>query len=164
MTRLNLETIESPLGILLLASSSEAVFALEFEEFDERMKRLMGEAEFVPAHRKTDFRRRIDDYFGGDCAAVETIAVRSLGTPFQTRVWEALRSIPVAHTATYGELAERIGQPAAARAVGHANSLNPVAIIQPCHRVIGASGKLTGYAGGLERKHWLLRHEGALLV
>jgi methylated-DNA-[protein]-cysteine S-methyltransferase len=81
------------------------------------------------------------------------------GTLFQEQVWKALQEIPAGHTRTYGELAARLGRVLAARAVGHANSLNPVAIIVPCHRVIGASSALTGYAGGLERKEWLLRHE-----
>ncbi|MEZ5351494.1 MAG: methylated-DNA--[protein]-cysteine S-methyltransferase [Bryobacteraceae bacterium] len=160
----DLETFDSPLGQLFLASTAGAVVALEFEGFDDRMRRLLGTTRFVPSTARSDFRRRVEDYFAGDCGAVDEIPVRSLGTPFQTLVWQALRTIPASRTATYGELATLIGKPAAVRAVGHANSQNPVAIIQPCHRVIGANGTLTGYAGGLHRKHWLLRHEGALLL
>jgi O-6-methylguanine DNA methyltransferase len=164
MTGCKLETFESPLGVMLLVSSADGVIALEFEGFSERMHRLIGAAEFAIAPSPTGFRRRVEAYFTGDLGAVDDIPVHSVGTPFQTRVWQALRTIPPSRTITYGELAERIGKPTASRAVGHANSLNPVAIIQPCHRVIGAGGSLTGYAGGLERKHWLLRHEGALLA
>ena len=85
------------------------------------------------------------------------------GTPFQKRVWEALRTVPAGKTASYAELAVRVGSPAAVRAVGAANGANPVAIVVPCHRIIGSNGTLTGYGGGLERKTWLLRHEGGRL-
>ena len=84
------------------------------------------------------------------------------GTDFQRRVWGALRDIPLGQTISYGELARRIGQPAAVRAVGLANGRNPLSIVIPCHRVIGANGSLTGYGGGMERKRWLLAHEAAL--
>lgn len=86
------------------------------------------------------------------------------GTPFQQRVWTALLEIPCGVTISYGELATRLGDPKASRAVGLANGRNPISIIVPCHRVIGANGNLTGYGGGLDRKEWLLRHEGALLL
>ncbi|MEZ5398271.1 MAG: methylated-DNA--[protein]-cysteine S-methyltransferase [Bryobacteraceae bacterium] len=164
MNTLTLERFDSPVGRLTLASTPEAVIALEFEDLDERLKRLIGPTEFAPARHQSDFRRRIEAYFHGDLTAVDSIPVRSLGTAFQTTVWTALRTIPASQTLTYRELAQRIGRPNACRAVGHANSLNPVAIVQPCHRVIGANGSLTGYAGGLERKHWLLQHEGARLL
>ena len=87
-----------------------------------------------------------------------------VGTPFQQRVWTALLNIPHGVTISYGELATRLGDPKASRAVGLANGRNPISIIIPCHRVIGANGNLTGYGGGLDRKEWLLRHEGALLL
>jgi O-6-methylguanine DNA methyltransferase len=89
------------------------------------------------------------------------VAVATGGTAFQKSVWAALRQIPVGETLGYGALAARLGKPGAARAVGLANGLNPIGIVVPCHRVIGASGTLTGYAGGVERKAWLLAHEGA---
>jgi methylated-DNA-[protein]-cysteine S-methyltransferase len=98
-------------------------------------------------------------YFAGDLMAVAEIAVDLDGTPFQQRVWSALRKIPVGETTSYGKLASKIGYPGSARAVGTANGLNPVAIIVPCHRVIGSDGALRGYAGGVERKRWLLSHE-----
>jgi methylated-DNA-[protein]-cysteine S-methyltransferase len=102
----------------------------------------------------------MDAYFGGDLHAIDHIPVDVGGTPFQHQVWLALRSIPAGHTATYAEQARRINHPTATRAVGRTNGLNPIAIILPCHRVVGSNGALTGYAGGLHRKAWLLQHEG----
>lgn len=98
-------------------------------------------------------------YFAGDLAAIDDLAVELRGTPFQQRVWERLRSVRAGTTATYGEIARSIGTPAAVRAVGAANGANPVALIVPCHRIIGSGGQLTGYGGGLEVKRWLLAHE-----
>lgn len=99
----------------------------------------------------------LDAYFEGHISALGHLPVDTLGTPFQQRVWAALRDIPTGQTRSYGELARELGS--SARAVGRANALNPVALIVPCHRVIGANGSLTGYAYGLERKAWLLAHE-----
>ena len=101
-------------------------------------------------------------YFGGEIGALDTIAVELNGTPFQKNVWQALRRIPGGTTISYAELAKRIGEPSAVRAVGTANGANPVAVIVPCHRVIGSNGRLTGYGGGLDRKQWLLAHEGVV--
>lgn len=106
---------------------------------------------------------KIRTYLTGDLDALDEVAVHPGGTDFQQAVWLALRKIPAGITRTYAELAAAIGRPTAARAVGLANSLNPVAIVIPCHRLVGSDGTLTGYAGGLGRKRWLLRHEGALL-
>jgi methylated-DNA-[protein]-cysteine S-methyltransferase len=100
-------------------------------------------------------------YFSGELAAIDGLPVAAEGTEFQRAVWAALRTIRHGVTISYGELARRIGRPAAVRAVGLANGANPVGIVVPCHRVIGADGTLTGYGGGLERKRWLLAHEGA---
>ena len=100
-------------------------------------------------------------YFGGDLAALDAVPAELNGTPFQKSVWQALRRIPPGATISYGELARRIGQPTSVRAVGAANGANPVAVIVPCHRVIGSNGTLTGYGGGLPTKRWLLEHEGA---
>jgi methylated-DNA-[protein]-cysteine S-methyltransferase len=99
-------------------------------------------------------------YFDGDVDVLDSVPVSMDGSPFQQRVWNQLRAIPAGETRTYGQLAGILGQPQAARAVGHANAVNPVSLIVPCHRVIGTTS-LTGYGGGLERKQWLLRHEGA---
>ena len=101
-------------------------------------------------------------YFEGDLGALSGLEVASVGTPFQLQVWRALRGITCGTTLSYGALARRIAQPSAVRAVGLANGANPISIVVPCHRVIGADGTLTGYAGGLHRKRWLLAHERAL--
>ena len=98
-------------------------------------------------------------YFSGQLDAIETIEVELNGTPFQQRVWQALRTVRAGRTASYAEIASSIGSLAAVRAVGAANGANPVAIVVPCHRIIGSNGTLTGYGGGLKRKEWLLRHE-----
>ena len=103
---------------------------------------------------------RIRAYLTGDYLSLNDIPVNPGGAPFQQKVWSALRTIPCGAVLSYGELAAKIGQPTAYRAVGMANSRNPIAIVIPCHRVIGANASLTGYAGGLERKRWLLQHEG----
>lgn len=103
--------------------------------------------------------RAVAAYFGGDMRAIDSIELDPPGTPFQREVWAALRRIPAGTTTTYGRLAAALGRPGAGRAVGLANGANPVAIVVPCHRVIGASGALTGYGGGIERKRWLLDHE-----
>lgn len=102
-------------------------------------------------------------YFSGHLDAIETIQVELNGTPFQQRVWQALRTVRAGRTAAYAEIASSIGSLAAVRAVGAANGANPVAIVVPCHRIIGSNGTLTGYGGGLKRKEWLLRHEGCRL-
>ncbi len=103
-------------------------------------------------------RRQLAEYFTGDRTRFN-VALKPLGTRFQQRVWHELVQIPFGTTITYAQLAQRIGRPSAARAVGHANSRNPISIIIPCHRVIGADGRLTGYAGGLDKKRWLLDWE-----
>lgn len=107
--------------------------------------------------------RALRDYFAGDFLALRAIEYATGGTEFQRGVWAALVAIPRGETRSYGQLALAVGAPGAARAVGWANGSNPIAIVVPCHRVVGAGGKLTGYAGGLHRKEWLLRHEGASL-
>lgn len=168
---LNYDEFASPIGRILFASDEQAVYALDFEEYRERMNRLLArrftrlvlQRDSDPQHLKAGLAR----YFAGDVFALDDVAVNAGGSTFQGQVWRVLRDIPAGETWTYGQLAAQIGRPQAARAVGHANSLNPVAIVVPCHRVIGASsnkgvaGALTGYAGGLERKRWLLDHERA---
>jgi len=108
--------------------------------------------------------RALRRYFEGDLEALEGVAVDTAGTPFQERVWSRLRKIPPGHTVSYAELARSIGRPSAVRAAAGANGRNPVSLVIPCHRVIASDGKLGGYGGGLERKRWLLTHEGALLA
>lgn len=103
-------------------------------------------------------------YFAGELSIIDDLPVKTAGTDFQRQVWQELRKIPCGETISYGELAQRINRPTASRAVGMANGLNPISIVVPCHRVIGQQGALTGYAGGVERKRWLLMHEGYLLA
>lgn len=115
-----------------------------------------------PRHEVPRFiEERLHAYFDGDLEALDAIEVEHQGTEFQRAVWAELRRIPVGKTISYRELAIRVGRPKAMRAVGAANGQNRIAIVVPCHRVIGADGTLTGYAGGLERKRWLLEHERA---
>ena len=160
------DEFDSPVGAITFASDGESVCALDFEGFEQRMSGLLirrfGEIEARRHEDPLGLKRFLRAYFNGDLHAFDAIPTRTQGTVFQEKVWKALRAIPPGETWTYGQLAVRLHRPKAARAVGHANSLNPIAIIIPCHRVIGSSSALTGYAGGLERKEWLLRHEGAL--
>ncbi|NOT60321.1 MAG: methylated-DNA--[protein]-cysteine S-methyltransferase [Acidobacteria bacterium] len=164
--KLNLDRMESPLGTLLLVWQAENLHALDFSDYETRMTKLLrqhyGIYELYEAIAPANLRVALADYFAGDFAALNRIPVKTHGTEFQQAVWAALRTIPAGQTRTYGELAQQIERPAAVRAVGMTNGANPIGIVVPCHRVIGANGTLTGYAGGLERKRWLLEHEGAL--
>jgi methylated-DNA-[protein]-cysteine S-methyltransferase len=108
--------------------------------------------------------RALEAYFDGELSALDGLPVVMQGTEFQRAVWRTLRTIPCGRTMSYGELARRIGRPRAVRAVGLANGANPIGIVVPCHRVIGADGTLTGYGGGVDRKRWLLDHESARYV
>jgi methylated-DNA-[protein]-cysteine S-methyltransferase len=163
---LHYDEVSSPVGRILFASDGERVCALDYAGYESRMAKLIarhfGTVEFQRASDPLGLKRLLENYFAGDLHVFDTVPVRTHGTAFQEAVWRALRTIQAGETRSYAKLGARIHHPQAARAVGHANSLNPVAIIVPCHRVTGASGALTGYAGGLERKQWLLRHEGAL--
>jgi methylated-DNA-[protein]-cysteine S-methyltransferase len=160
---LDYDEFESPIGRILLASNAEGICALDYAGYESRMEGLLtrrfGDFTFRHGSDPSQLKRRLQSYFDGELHSLDDAAVSLGGTEFQAQVWKALRQIPPGHTQTYGELAARLGRAQAARAVGHANALNPVAIIVPCHRVIGASSALTGYAGGLARKEWLLRHE-----
>jgi methylated-DNA-[protein]-cysteine S-methyltransferase len=162
-----LETTEfrSPIGTTVLAARDGALVALEFAarwpERKARLARRFGEVEWRRAKDPAGAVTALAAYFAGDLHALDGLAVDPGGTPFQHRVWTALRRIPVGETWSYQALARRIGAPAAVRAVGAANGANPIGVVVPCHRVIGADGGLTGYAHGLERKRWLLAHERA---
>ena len=155
--------IASPIGTVLIVSDGEALRALDFEDYAPRMHQLLrlhyGSYDLTPVGDAGTLGRRMQDYFAGDLAVIEDMPVRTGGTDFQRQIWAALRHIPAGETTTYGALAARIGRPSASRAVGMANGSNPVAIVVPCHRVIGANAKLTGYGGGLHRKAWLIEHE-----
>ncbi len=159
-----IDRIASPVGtITLVWDQDHALRALDFEDYEARMQRLLrrhyGDCTPVPASAPGAVKEALARFFAGDVEAIAPLAVRTNGTDFQRRVWAALRRIPAGRTITYGELAATIGAPAASRAVGLANGANPIAIVVPCHRVIGANGTLTGYGGGLARKRWLLDHE-----
>jgi methylated-DNA-[protein]-cysteine S-methyltransferase len=169
---LHYDEYDSPIGRILFASDGKAICMLDYEGYEQRMSALLArrfaEVEFERPSDPLNLKHLLGNYFAGDLHAFDATPVRMAGTDFQESVWTALRTIPAGETWSYGELAKRLSRPQAARAVGHANSLNPIAIIVPCHRVIGASSALTGYAGGLERKQWLLDHErarsGTLLI
>jgi methylated-DNA-[protein]-cysteine S-methyltransferase len=159
-----LDRITTPVGTVLLVTDGEgAVRALDFDDYEDRMLRLLarhyGPVTLSQGAAPAGVRAAITAYFDGDRQALDGIAVRTGGTDFQRQVWAALRAIPAGETRSYGQLAVAIDRPKAVRAVGLANGANPVGIIVPCHRVIGANGSLTGYAGGLDRKTWLLAHE-----
>lgn len=165
---LTLDRFATPVGEVLLVTDGEgAVRALDFVDYEARMMRLLGrhapDAELVAGRAPGPVRGAVEAYFTGDARALDGLKVRTGGTVFQRAVWAALRAIPAGETRSYGQLAAAIGSPKAVRAAGLANGQNPIAVIVPCHRVIGANGTLTGYAGGLERKRWLLAHEGAPL-
>jgi methylated-DNA-[protein]-cysteine S-methyltransferase len=119
-----------------------------------------GAAVLVNARAPETVRAALTAYFAGDLDRLKSIPWRVAGTPFQRNVWTALRAIPAGTALSYRTLATRLNVPKAVRAVGHANGANPISVVVPCHRVIGADGSLTGYGGGLDRKRWLLEHEG----
>ena len=161
-----LDRLASPVGeVLLVVDAGGAVRALDFHDYEDRLRRLLrlhyGAVVLTEGRAPEAVRRAVEAYFAGDLAAFDAIRVETGGTVFQRAVWRALRDIPAGETRTYGQLAQAVGSPKAVRAVGLANGANPVGVIVPCHRVIGANGTLTGYAGGLERKRWLLAHEAA---
>lgn len=148
--------IDSPLGPLLVTSDGAALTSLTMTQHRHGVTItpdwVADEAPFAAA------RTQLDAYFAGTLRVFD-LPLHASGTVFQQRVWQALLDVSFGHTQSYGELARRIGRPKAARAIGLANGRNPISIIVPCHRVIGADGSLTGYGGGIERKRWLLNHE-----
>lgn len=164
MTALLTDTLESPIGRLVLVFDANRLCALDYADSHKRMTRLLQRRydrfRLCTASKPLGVTQQLRAYLGGELDAINNIQVDPGGTVFQQTVWEALRIIPPGTTRTYRDVAEQIGRPNAWRAVGRANALNPISIVLPCHRLIGANGALTGYAGGLERKHWLLRHEG----
>jgi methylated-DNA-[protein]-cysteine S-methyltransferase len=162
---LSLGRLESPLGTMLIVWDDEArLRAVDFTTHERRMRDLLRRqygAGAIPL--ESDVPRRFRDaftrYFAGHLDSFDGLMLATNGTAFQKKVWSALLQIPPGTTMTYGGLASTIGQPTASRAVGLANGANPIGVVVPCHRVIGANGSLTGYGGGLERKSWLLEHE-----
>ena len=161
-----LSTHSSPLGKIITITQGDALVALDFEDFEDRLHATLKQKFPGTAIKKSGTQRTLKvalkDYFAGDIRALKSLPVKMRGTDFQNQVWRALRKIPAGKTVSYGALAERVGRPGAARAVGLANGSNPIALVVPCHRVIGSNGALTGYGCGIERKRWLLEHEGAI--
>ncbi|MBX9447311.1 methylated-DNA--[protein]-cysteine S-methyltransferase [Dickeya chrysanthemi] len=163
------DSLSTPIGeLLLITDENYHLRAVEWREYEEKLyqslnKRYRHDPFVLKAcNNPGELTDTLRAYFAGDLNIIDALPVAAAGTDFQRQVWQALRTIPCGSTTTYGELAARLGQPGAARAVGLANGSNPVSIVVPCHRVIGSQGTLTGYAGGIHRKHWLLTHEGYL--
>ena len=149
----------------MLVTDAEGVLrALDWEDYEHRMRELLrlhhGEVDLREQRAPTEMRAALTGYFEGDLDQLTIIKWHVAGTPFQRKVWTALATIPVGTTLSYGALAAKLDSPKAVRAVGHANGSNPISVVVPCHRLIGANGSLVKYGGGLERKRWLLRHEG----
>ncbi len=173
--------LKSPIGQLLLTSDGEAVTGIYMEEHQGGPQAVSGFSDAVPTSAAAfsslptlsweegdgvavlkEARRQLEAFFTGNLQAFD-LPLKPSGTAFQRTVWDELTRIPFGKTISYGELAKRVGNPAASRAVGLANGKNPISIVIPCHRVIGANGTLTGYGGGIDRKKWLLEHEGVAL-
>jgi methylated-DNA-[protein]-cysteine S-methyltransferase len=159
------ERCASPVGEIILLTDSDGVLrVLEFGDYEARMDRLLARHyprgwTIAPATRTSDAAQAMTAYFTGDLTAIDRLPTATGGTAFQRAVWSALRSVGAARTVAYADIAAAIDRPTAMRAVGLANGSNPIAIVVPCHRIIGRSGALTGYGGGIERKRWLLDHE-----
>lgn len=162
----HLECIATPIGDMrVVADDQDRLRALGWADLEERLKRQLtssyGDLQLRSRPVSSSIRNGLLAYLEGKLDAIDSIPVESGGTAFQRSVWEQLRRIPAGTTMSYGDFAARIGRPEAVRAVGHANGANPICIVVPCHRLVGADGSLTGYGGGLPRKRWLLDHEAA---
>jgi methylated-DNA-[protein]-cysteine S-methyltransferase len=163
-----LDRLPTPIGTALLVTDTAGVLrALDWEEYEPRMRQLLrlqyGAVVLEDGRSPGDLRAALKAYFKGDLDRLKAIKWRVAGTPFQHKVWTALAKIPAGTTMSYGALAAKLNAPKAIRAVGHANGSNPISVVVPCHRLIGANGTLVKYGGGLERKRWLLEHEGVTL-
>lgn len=161
-----IDRFETPIGEMLIVADHEGnLRAAGWTNHEMGMRRLLGrhygEGGFTlkPTRNPHGLTQALKSYFDGDLSAIDALRVQTAGTLFQREVWRALRKIPCGTTVSYAHLAKEIGRPAAVRAVGLANGSNPIGVVVPCHRVIGADGSLTGYGGGIERKRWLLDHE-----
>jgi methylated-DNA-[protein]-cysteine S-methyltransferase len=164
----DLDRLPTPIGTALLVTDADGYLrALDWEDYEARMKQLLrlhyGAVTLRDARAPRDLRVALTGYFKGDLDRLASIRWRVAGTPFQQKVWHALPGISAGTTLSYGALAAQLGVPRAVRALGHANGSNPISVVLPCHRLIGANGSLVKYGGGLERKHWLLKHEGVAI-
>lgn len=158
-TTLSMTTLDSPVGRLRLVAHDDGLLAILWP--DEREGRVKFSSEPAPTRRHPvleEAARQLDEYFEGTRESFD-LPLDPIGTEFQRAVWLALAEVPYGETSTYGKQAANIGRPTAVRAVGAANGRNPLSIVLPCHRIVGANGKLTGFAGGIETKRWLLDHE-----
>jgi methylated-DNA-[protein]-cysteine S-methyltransferase len=163
--RLGYAAFPSPVGTLHLVFAGETLVHLDFADNSARMERMLtrryGDWAPAPAPLPEAIAAPLEAYFAGELEAPRRLARLAGGSAFQRTVWRALDAIPSGRTVRYADLAASCGRDArASRAIGNAVGANPLAVVVPCHRVVGANGRLTGYAGGLERKRWLLRHEG----
>jgi methylated-DNA-[protein]-cysteine S-methyltransferase len=163
------DLIASPLGEMMIVTDEKgALRALEWTDLQDRMTRLVSRqykgqnVVLQQAPAPIAIKSAVEAYFSGNLTALDHLATAAGGTVFQRSVWTALRTIPVGQTRSYKDIAIAIGNPKGVRAIGLANGANPIGIVVPCHRVIGANGSMTGYGGGLNRKEWLLKHEGAI--
>jgi methylated-DNA-[protein]-cysteine S-methyltransferase len=162
-----IDRLDTPIGTALIAVDEDGYLrAFDWADYGNRqtilLRRYTGDYSSAPGAAPVAMREAIIAYFRGELTALTTVAWRTGGTDFQLSCWHALCKIPAGFTSSYGAQAAKIGRPAATRAVGLANGSNPIGVVVPCHRVIGANGSLTGYGGGLWRKRWLLHHEGAV--
>lgn len=169
--KLTVSRIDSPVDRLSLATDEQGRLrgiCWGDDGLKKAMRREYPDAEMVEGETPCDVLAGLEAFFGGDMTAFDRIpwslAGATAGDGFQARVWRALADIPAGQTISYGEMARRAGEPGAAQAAGVALNRNPIAVVLPCHRVVGADGAMVGFGGGLERKTWLLRHEGALLI
>jgi methylated-DNA-[protein]-cysteine S-methyltransferase len=165
-----IDRLATPIGELIIIGDGDgALRTIDWTDHEKRMKLLLdryygkGRYTLTPRRDPGGLTSAMRRYFKGEIGVLKDLPVATSGTDFQTNVWKALRKIKDGTTISYGELARRIGRPKAVRAAGLANGQNPISIVVPCHRVIGSDGSLTGYGGGLHRKHWLLAHEGVML-
>jgi len=161
------DVVDSPCGpVSLVCDTQGRLLHLDFPDQGERQQRLLqkrfGTSQCMERVFPT-LQAALNAYFAGEYQVLDDLECDLGGTQFQRRVWDALKTIPAGETRSYKQLAQQIGKPKAVRAVARANALNPLSLVYPCHRVIGSDGQLTGYAGGLHRKAWLLQHEGAIL-
>ncbi len=158
--------LPTPVGSLLLTANDTAITGIYFPTRDRTPKGRVGwvadDGKGPASALLAQARQQLTEYFAGSRTTFD-LPLEPGGTPFQQSVWDALRTIPYGTTTSYGAIARRLGDVRATRAVGAANGQNPIPIVVPCHRVVGARGELTGFGGGLDRKRWLLEHEGALM-
>jgi methylated-DNA-[protein]-cysteine S-methyltransferase len=166
--QIELMDLKTELGAMTLAITTDGLCALDFSDSRDqvrgRLERHYPGASYTTGALAKKAAARVKAYFDGELDALDAFKVAPSGTDFQKQVWAALRKIPIGATWSYAALARKIGNPSAMRAVGAANGRNPITLVVPCHRVIAADGTLHGYGGGLWRKEWLLKHEGALLA